>query len=284
MIRHMFRNIGEGKLHYEVRGEGRPILMLHGFSLDSAVMLGCMEPLFSFKKGWKRIYVDLPGMGGSPRIPGVNDSDEMLDVMVRFVDSILPEQSFAIAGESYGGYLAHGLLRERMESVKGMLLICPLVFASPSKRELPHKKVLVQEEGILDRAGKAAQGFSDIGVVLSQDTLDRYWKDVMPGKTSGDQQFQQQLFENGYAFSFDVDEISHPFHHPALVLAGRQDHVVGYRDAWKLLEKYPRGTFAVLDRSGHNLQFEQVGLFDALVSEWLDRVDEAWNAPESRRN
>ena len=61
---------------------------------------------------------------------------------------------------------------------------------------------------------------------------------------------------------------------PTLILAGRQDAMVGYRDAWKILENYPRGTFAVLDRAGHNLQIEQETLFNALVNEWLDRVEE----------
>ena len=55
---------------------------------------------------------------------------------------------------------------------------------------------------------------------------------------------------------------------------GRQDATVGYRDAWELIENYPRGTFAILDRAGHNLQIEQEGLFNALVNEWLDRVEE----------
>ena len=32
--------------------------------------------------------------------------------------------------------------------------------------------------------------------------------------------------------------------------------------------------FAVLDRAGHLLQYEQRDLFDALVNEWLDRVEE----------
>ena len=59
-----------------------------------------------------------------------------------------------------------------------------------------------------------------------------------------------------------------------MILVGRQDAAVGYRDAWEVLEDYPRGTFAVLDRAGHNLQIEQETLFNALVNEWLDRVEE----------
>lgn len=38
---------------------------------------------------------------------------------------------------------------------------------------------------------------------------------------------------------------------------------------------YPRASFAVLDRAGHSLHLEQRGLFEALVGEWLDRVEEA---------
>jgi pimeloyl-ACP methyl ester carboxylesterase len=61
---------------------------------------------------------------------------------------------------------------------------------------------------------------------------------------------------------------------PTLILAGRQDATVGYAGSWRLLEHYPRATFAVLDRSGHGLPHEQVGLVTALLAEWLDRVRE----------
>jgi hypothetical protein len=56
--------------------------------------------------------------------------------------------------------------------------------------------------------------------------------------------------------------------------------MVGYRDAWTILERYPRATFAVLDRAGHNLAIEQERLFAALVGEWLDRVEEARSRSE----
>jgi pimeloyl-ACP methyl ester carboxylesterase len=60
-----------------------------------------------------------------------------------------------------------------------------------------------------------------------------------------------------------------------LILVGRQDAMVGYRDAWDILKNYPRGTFVMLDRAGHNRQIEQETLFNALVNEWLDRVEES---------
>lgn len=66
----------------------------------------------------------------------------------------------------------------------------------------------------------------------------------------------------------------HPFERPSLVVAGRQDSVTGYRDAWTVLEHYPRATFAVLDRAGHGLEPEQPAVFRALMVDWLDRVEE----------
>jgi pimeloyl-ACP methyl ester carboxylesterase len=56
------------------------------------------------------------------------------------------------------------------------------------------------------------------------------------------------------------------------MLMGRQDNIVGYRDQWDFIEDYPRASFVVLDKAGHNLQIEQDVLFNALVKEWLDRV------------
>jgi pimeloyl-ACP methyl ester carboxylesterase len=70
-----------------------------------------------------------------------------------------------------------------------------------------------------------------------------------------------------YEFAFDVDDLQQPFPAPTLILVDRQDAAVGYRDQWRLIENYPRGTTAILDRAGHGLEVEQQALFRALVSE-----------------
>lgn len=42
-----------------------------------------------------------------------------------------------------------------------------------------------------------------------------------------------------------------------VILAGKQDTEVGYKDQFKLLEKYPKATYCALHRAGHNLRIEQ---------------------------
>jgi pimeloyl-ACP methyl ester carboxylesterase len=78
-----------------------------------------------------------------------------------------------------------------------------------------------------------------------------------------------------YAFSFDLAAAEKSFAKPALIVAGRQDTTVGYRDAWEILESYPRATFAVIDRADHGWPVESPALLAALVDDWLGRIEKA---------
>ncbi len=77
-------------VNYKVYGQGRAILMIHGFYPDHRLMVGCMEPIFSEKTGWKRIYIDLPGMGETKGEDWIDNSDKMLQVVLNFIDEVLP--------------------------------------------------------------------------------------------------------------------------------------------------------------------------------------------------
>lgn len=59
---------------------------------------------------------------------------------------------------------------------------------------------------------------------------------------------------------------------PTLMLTGRQYSAVGYSDLWRIIGNYPWASFVVLDKAGHNLQIDQEGLFNNLITEWLNRV------------
>jgi len=52
-------------LHYEMLGEGRPLVVLHGAAGDHRAAAAEIEPLFTQRAGWKRIYPDLPGHGAT---------------------------------------------------------------------------------------------------------------------------------------------------------------------------------------------------------------------------
>lgn len=270
----MLCTVNDVPVYYESYGSGRPIVLLHGYYPDHQLMTGCLEPVFARRPGWLRLYPDLPGMGRTPAREWIDSTDKMLEVVLGFIDRVLPGGRFAVAGESYGGYLARGIVHRRPEQVAGLFLLCPLIVADAGRRQLPPRTTLVSDPALMASLAPAdAAEFDDIAVVQSAAHWARFRDEVLPGLRLADTRFLERLRANAYGFSFDVDALPQPFNQPALIVTGRQDVSVGYRDAWDILEQYPRATFAVLDKAGHDLQIEQAGVFDALVGEWLDRVE-----------
>ena len=70
-------------------------------------------------------------------------------------------------------------------------------------------------------------------------------------------------------FSYNAGQTK--FDKPTLILTGRQDNAVGYKDSWGLVENFPRATYAAMDRAGHFLALEQRELMQVLINEWLNR-------------
>jgi pimeloyl-ACP methyl ester carboxylesterase len=262
-------------MYYEDLGEGKPILMIHGFTPDHRLMSGCMEPIFTKRDGWRRIYIDLPGMGLSRNYNEISNSDEMLDAVLDFIQTVLPNQGYLIAGESYGGYIARGIIEKHPERVLGAAFICPVIIPLPEKRTVETHKVLRTDDKFIANLSKEElDDFKNNHVVLDEYNWLRYNKEILTGCNIADEKFLNKI-KNKYEFSFKVDQSD--FRKPSFFLLGRQDSSVGYKDALDIISKYPRGTFAVLDSAGHNLQIEQPVLFNTLVNEWLDRIEESYN-------
>lgn len=261
-------------LNYEIIGEGKPIIMLHGYYTDHRSMRGCMEPVFREKDGYKRIYLDLPGMGESESAEWINNSDTMLDIVIEFIEKIIPNENFLIAGVSYGGYLTRGVIYKLPDRVDGIALICPLIIADYNKRNVEEHVVLVKDNELLSSlTSEEAEDFNSGFVLQSKKIYERNKNEVMAGVEIADSEFLQSLMQNGYEFSFDVDKINKKFDKPTVILLGKQDDCVGYKDAWGILDNFSRATFVVLDRAGHSLAIEQEALFNSFINEWISRLN-----------
>lgn len=273
MYQQMQCNLGDIAIFYETYGSGRPIVMLPGRPSDHRVMLRFMEPLFTQRDGWLRIYPDLPGTGRTPGMVSLATHDQMLDTMLAFIDTVIPGQRFVLAGLSYGGYLARGVVSHRAALIDGIMLCAPQVKAEPAQAHLPPSITLVEDPTLMAQLEPdEAQIVVDL-VVVQNHTVVEAVRDVLAEVQIADHPFNERLEAAG-PFSFDVDTLPAAFVAPTLILTARQDNLCGYRDAWDLLDNYPRATFAVLDRAGHFVNIEQDVLCQALMREWLDRVEE----------
>jgi pimeloyl-ACP methyl ester carboxylesterase len=260
-------------VYYEEYGSGTPILMVHGGPGDHHQMVFLMEHLFQDRQGWRRIYPDCPGMGKTPTADWITNNDHVVEVLIEFMKTVAPNERFVVAGLSYGGFLAQGLVYQQGSMIDGVSLIVPLVELDPAKQQYPPRQVLIENVEFQSALTPEDDPLLHLFVIQNMEVLEGVRAVGLPGLRSADLNFWAKLWEN-FAFTFPANELPVPSPAPAMIVVGRQDFNCGYREAWALLDNYPRGTFAVLDRGGHFAFLEQKLLFEALTSEWLNRVEE----------
>jgi pimeloyl-ACP methyl ester carboxylesterase len=262
-------------VYYESIGEGRPLLVLPGWTASAKFAAYFMEPLLTGTNEFNRIYLDLPGHGRTPGPVWITNLDDMLSVAVEFIEAVLGEQRFILVGHSLGAYLARGVLLSKADQVDGLMMLVPAITIKDAERNVPPPTVLYEDPSF--REGFTVKELERVEILALRDLNVKTWLKNFPEdpEAAGDPEFLQAIREdpNRYTLSFDVDAKLAPFEKPTLIVTGRQDFVTGYQDAWALLENYPRATFAVLDRAGHFLEAKN-HVLEPLVREWLKAVRE----------
>lgn len=262
-------------------GEGRDIVFLHGWSMDHRDEFRVYEPVFAQRAGWRRHYIDLPGMGRSPADARIENLDDMLGAVLAWIDIRLGGRPVVLAGTSAGALLALGTLLRPHIRVDGLLLRAPLVESDNDRRDVdtPHPVIVDRalDQNISDAERKAMGPLMIQTPAYLAAMRAKMREAVLPAVAAADTAFLAPIRNDKSRYrlrGFDVDTLPR-FDQPALILTGRLDASVGYRDAWRLMPHMPRATFATLDRAEHGLPVDQQVLFAALVGDWLDRLEEA---------
>jgi pimeloyl-ACP methyl ester carboxylesterase len=233
-------------IRYETRGRGRPLLMLHASPSDHARAMAQIEPAFAARKGWRRVYPDLPGHGRTPGSNRIRDMDDYLGVLLEMADELFDDERFSLGGISFGAYLALGIARKRQSRIEGLLLSVPEVNHSPSEERRDRKF-----------GTPSIQSPSHLTSRFPPYVEDTRWLETLPFRD----------------VTVPLYQSPRPFRAPTLLLFGRQDAPFRYRRYWEMLDDFPKATYAILDGAGHRLWDDRNELACTLVRDWLDRVE-----------
>ena len=212
-------------VHYAEYGNGTPVLALHGAGVDHREIAGALEPIFSNVSGFRRLYPDLPGMGRTPAPETITSNDDVLDLLLGFIDSTIGDEPFLVMGQSYGGYLARAVASQRPEQAVGLALICPV---GAHTGDVPEHEVVVASADLSRRTWTRMLEASYRGyfVVQTAETLDRFQEVVAPAASLVDESSLMRIFSHWELR--DRPEAAKTYPHPVLILAGRQDATAGY--------------------------------------------------------
>src|ERR1700716_2612863 len=108
-------------IHYEVHGDGPPLLLTHGYSSTSAMWQGQIEAL---SKHHKLVLWDMRGHGQSdyPDNPAAYSQALTVGDMAALLDEVGADSAI-VGGLSLGGYMSLAFYRAHPERVSALLII-----------------------------------------------------------------------------------------------------------------------------------------------------------------
>lgn len=138
-----------GTIHYQIHGEGIPVILLHGFGEDSAIWDKQIEAL---KKTCKLIVPDLPGTGASTWLstdngewsmvnsntPSIDHSPLTIHALADAIHAMIQHEAIDrcyILGHSMGGYITLAFAEKYPSLLKGFGLIHSTAFADSEEKK-----------------------------------------------------------------------------------------------------------------------------------------------------
>ncbi len=147
MNRVIFQN---KKIFYRVKGEGKTVILIHGFAESGNVWNYQVEKL---KESFRVIIPDLPGSGKSEMLEGEVSLTDYADAIKAIVDFEIIKADgktpFIIIGHSMGGYISLAFAEKYPELLNGIGLFHSSSYADDEqKKEARNKGIdFIQKKG-----------------------------------------------------------------------------------------------------------------------------------------
>lgn len=262
-------NVGNGYLYYEEAGEGIPLILVHGHSLDCRMWDG---QFYVFARNYRTIRYDLRGYGKSS--PQSEDYQfTHVEDLVALMDSLHIDKAH-IVGLSLGGYVGTDMLGwfpERM-------LSAVLASGNLRKSKGPSQPMTSDEAALRDKEISAlkARGVDAMkkewfeGLVASGGTLrdsirEPLWK--MINDWDAWQPLHKEVRVTAGMDAFEELKKKKP-EVPVLILEGRSENN-RFPEHPEILDYLPNAKMMVIDDCGHMLNMERPKEFNHILNEFL---------------
>jgi 3-oxoadipate enol-lactonase len=254
-------------LEYEERGEGRPVLLIHGFPLSKEMW----EPqLDALGKSAHVLAPDLRGHGKSGGTRGRYTIDLFAQDCYEFLEEKGIKEPVVLCGLSMGGYITFAFQRLYPDRVAGMILA-----ATRSAPDSEEGKVKREETiAVALESGPEAVAEGMLPKLLSPHNFEN--NPALVEKVRGIMKSNSRDGMAGALMSMkdrpDSGNTLKGFEHPALILHGADDQLIPASEAEAMKNSMKNARLEILPQAGHLLNLEQPDLFNQAVQQYLNAL------------
>lgn len=250
----------EIELFYEDIGEGRPLLLLHGLTSNSAMFY---REIDFFKKERRIIALDSRGHGNSSRLEQYTLQDHIDDAIALL--SYLELDVVDVLGVSMGSYIAQGVAIQYAEKVKKLVLVATKSHGEQSSMAELFDRYADTFDGLsLLEKFSASSDY----IYHNQNRIDEWLT-----KTAQNSR-QLNMKEQGIAADalekFDFRQQLGKITAETLVISGTFDGLNSPEKGRETAVFIPDATFMEFKRSGHAPNVEQPYLFLGITENFLE--------------
>lgn len=255
-------DVGGHRIAYERKGDGPPLVLLHGWPMDGREWRRQLEGL---SDEFTVVAWDAPGAGRSTDPPETFRLPDWADCLAAFIEALGLERCH-VGGTSWGGGLALELYRRHQEVVRTLILASAYAGWAGS---LPAEVVEQRLQLMLRNSKLPPDQWAPalVGTFFSKDPSAEIVReassivsDLHPGAT----RVAMQAFAEA-----DLRNVLPRIDVPTLLLCG-EDDVRAPRPVWEALHSGIRGSKLVLiPGAGHVIDIEAAEPFNAEVRAFL---------------
>ncbi|MBX4958252.1 alpha/beta hydrolase [Rhizobium lentis] len=261
---HVFEYEGQ-KIRYNIRGEGPPLVLVHGTPFSSVVWRKIIPHL---EDRYRVYYYDLLGYGQSEmrdgQIVSLGVQNEIFAALLEHWGLGSPD----VVGHDFGGatVLRGHLLNKR--NYRSLTLIDPVAL-SPWGTPLPryarqHESIFAGLPDFIQRAVVPAYIEGAVFTPLSAEAMALYaepWFGPL-----GQPAFWRQIAQFDEKYTDEIESKYDSFRCPVMILWGKEDKWISVDFAYKLAEKIAGSKLKIIPNAGHIVQEDAP---EAIIAELL---------------
>jgi pimeloyl-ACP methyl ester carboxylesterase len=259
-------DVNGATLHYEVAGEGEPLVLVHAGISDSRMWEAQVD---AFSSRYRTIRYDLRGFGRSPMVEGPFSHHADLRALL---DTLEVDRANFV-GCSMGGGAVLDFALENPGRVTSLVLVGSAVGGFEFD-EAPPKEwdelVAADEAGDLERVSELEVRMWVDGPRRGPDAVDPSVRDLV--REMNLIALENEATQLGEELEPEVPAASRlsQIHAPALVIVGDEDRARTLAAADLLEEKLPDARKTVMAGTAHLPNMERPGEFNRLVLDFLE--------------